>query len=63
MFYCPACGQFTAIWQSDFDAEDVGYILPGIVSYYTCTNCHAEIEVYVPIEEEEDERGSEVHNN
>jgi predicted RNA-binding Zn-ribbon protein involved in translation (DUF1610 family) len=49
-FYCPACGKQTAIWQSDFDAEDVGYIEPGIVTFYTCSNCGAEIEVYVPTE-------------
>lgn len=46
--YCPACGHRSAIWQSDFDAEDCGYTDRGIVRFLTCSECGAEIEVFIP---------------
>lgn len=47
MYECINCGHRTVYWQSDFDAEDIGYDEPGVVSYWTCAHCGAEIEVYV----------------
>lgn len=52
-FYCPVCGCRTALWQSDYDAEDVGYEQPGIVQMFTCVHCHAEIEAYTPLTPDE----------
>ena len=45
MFYCPRCGQATAIWQSDFNNEDYGYEDEGITSVYFCGTCTSEITV------------------
>lgn len=48
---CPVCGH-KIIWQNDFDydGEDYGnYGEEGIVSIFSCTHCGAEIECYVPI--------------
>ena len=53
LFYCPVCGLRAAVWQSDFDAEDVGFDAPGIVKYFTCSNCGAEIEAFSRFSEEE----------
>ena len=36
------------IWQSDFDAEELGREEEGIVSFYTCPECGSEYEVFQP---------------
>lgn len=41
---CPVCGG-RLIWQSDFTFEDCGYEGDGIVTFYTCINCDANVEV------------------
>lgn len=46
---CVNCGKKSLMWQSDFDFEELGYEGEGIVSFYTCSNCGAEIECAVPI--------------
>lgn len=47
-FYCPVCGKQTAVWQNDFTAEEAGYLEPGLVTFYLCSNCGAFIEAYIP---------------
>lgn len=47
---CPNCEQQELIWDSSADSNDCGYELDGIVSLYHCTNCGAEIEIFVPNE-------------
>lgn len=42
---CPCCRQGMLIWKSDFSFEDVGYEGDGIVTFYECDACGAEIEV------------------
>lgn len=46
--YCPICNRRTAVWQNDFDADDAGYLVPGIVTFFLCNECSAEIEVFRP---------------
>lgn len=55
MFECYCCRHRAVYWNSDADAEDAGYTEAGIVSFYTCGNCGAEIEMFIPIKEERDE--------
>lgn len=50
-FRCYSCLRSTVIWDNDFSYEDYGIDGNGIVQTYHCTNCGAEIEVYIPIEE------------
>lgn len=52
MFECYCCRHMSVYWQSDEDAEDAGYTREGVVSFYTCGNCGAEIEVFMPTEDE-----------
>jgi hypothetical protein len=33
------------IWNSDFDAEELGYTDFTVVSFYTCMDCKSEFEV------------------
>jgi hypothetical protein len=37
------------VWQSDFSFDDVGREGDGIVSYFICPNCEADVEVGVPL--------------
>ena len=50
---CPNCGRWGLCWDSDADAEECGYTDPGIVNFYHCTECGADIEVYVRNAKEE----------
>ena len=52
MYECFHCGYVAVIWDSDFMFEDVGREGNGIVHFCHCTKCGAEIEYYIPIEEE-----------
>ena len=36
--YCVLCGS-KANWNSDFDCEDYGFDVEGVVGVYTCCNC------------------------
>lgn len=49
-FYCGG----RCIWNSDADADEVGYYEPGIVAFWTCSECGAEYEVYLKFKEEDD---------
>jgi hypothetical protein len=49
---CPRCDQ-QLIWGNDFDAEDIGYDVGGIVTYYSC-QCGVQVEIFVPFEREDE---------
>lgn len=53
MYECFHCGKKTVIWDSDFNFEDYGYEGEGIVHICHCTNCGAEIEYRISLEEED----------
>lgn len=55
MYECFHCGCRSVIWDADFDFED--YLLEGqgIVHHCHYTNCGAEIEYYIRIDDEEGE--------
>lgn len=52
---CIICGH-ELIWESDFSYEDCGYEGEGLVQFFHCPNCGAEIEVCSPEIGEEDEQ-------
>ena len=54
MYECFHCGERAVVWDSDFDAEDLGYEEKGIVHICHCANCGAQIE-YVILDENEEE--------
>ena len=54
MYECFHCSQKAVIWDSDFDFEDMGYEGVGIVHICHCTNCGAEIEYKVSLENSEE---------
>ena len=47
MYECINCGQKAVIWKADHAFEDLGIEGEGIVHFYECQNCGAEIEYYV----------------
>ena len=46
---CWHCGE-DMIWGGDFDYEDYGLEREGIVSNFSCSNCKATAEVYLPLD-------------
>ena len=54
MYECFHCGERAVIWDSDFDFSDFGYDGEGIVHCCHCTNCGAEIEYRIRIDDEDD---------
>ncbi|GAG30137.1 unnamed protein product [marine sediment metagenome] len=44
--------QAELIWGCDFDFEDYDIEGEGIVSAFSCPNCPATVEVYLPFKEE-----------
>ena len=48
---CWHCGH-DMIWGNDFDYEDYGLDGEGIVRNFSCSNCDAYAEVYLPIEDD-----------
>lgn len=50
---CPVCRKTTLCWMKDEDAESCGYFHPGIVSFWVCSYCDAEVEVYIKEEQNE----------
>lgn len=58
MYECFNCLHKSVIWDCDYDFEDFGYEGEGIVHICHCTNCGAEIEYRVPINQEEEENVS-----
>lgn len=55
MFECFHCLTQSVIWQCDYDFSDFGYEGEGIVQILYCTNCGAEIEYRIPLNNDEDE--------
>ena len=51
MYECFHCGQRTVVWQSDFSFDEIGYEGEGIVHICSCSNCGAEIEYRVALED------------
>lgn len=49
MFYC--CEK-AVIWDADFTFEDYGYEGDGLIHVYHCTNCGAEIEYRIPLDDD-----------
>ena len=47
MYECFHCLQKAVIWDSDFDFGDFGHEGKGVVHFYHCRNCGAEIEYWV----------------
>ena len=54
MYQCFHCGKFAVIWVADFDFEDFGYKVEGVVNVCHCTHCGAEIQYKVPTGEREE---------
>lgn len=54
MYECFHCLKKAVIWDSDCDFSDFGYEGEGIVHVCHCSNCGAEIEYRVRIDEGED---------
>lgn len=54
MYECFHCGQRSVYWQNDFTFEDYGYEGEGIVHVCHCGNCGADIEYYVPYNNNDD---------
>ena len=52
MFECAHCLQKAVIWDCDYAFSDFDYDGEGIVQFFHCTNCGAEIEYYISFEEE-----------
>ena len=55
-YTCFHCGSDSVFWGAYFTFEDYGLDGEGIVHACYCDNCGADIEYYVPIVEEEDDK-------
>lgn len=55
MYECFHCGHRSVIWDNDFSFEDFCYEGEGIVQICHCTNCGAEIEYRIPLNDEKDD--------
>ena len=53
MYQCFNYGQYTVIWQADFDFEDYGIEGNGVIHVCKCMNCGADIEYYCGEKEED----------
>ena len=49
MYQCFHCGEYSVMWDSDFNFEDYGYDGEGIIHECHCKNCGASITYYIPI--------------
>lgn len=54
MYQCFHCGEEAVIWCADFSFEDYGIPGEGIVHVCRCTNCGADIEYYISVDEDEE---------
>ena len=55
MYQCFHCLADAVIWDSDFDFQDYGLEGEGIIHVCHCTNCGAEIEYRIPIDNDDGE--------
>lgn len=53
---CFRCGKKEVCITGNSSADECGYSLHGIVSFYTCLNCGAEYEVFEQIHGEEEKK-------
>lgn len=51
MYQCFNCLQDTVCWDCDYDFDDFGCEGEGIVHVCHCTNCGADIEYRVPVDD------------
>lgn len=51
MYECFHCGERSVVWDSDFSFEDLCLEGEGIVHMCHCTNCGAEIEYRISLED------------
>lgn len=58
MYECFHCGHTTVVRDADFDFENFCYDGNGIVHCCHCTNCGAEIEYRIRLDNEEDNNAS-----
>ena len=62
-YECFHCGERAVYWNADFSFEDYGLEGEGIIHHCTCSNCGAEIEYYIDLnEDKEGEDKMEVAN-
>ena len=54
MYECFHCGARAVIWDADFMFDEMGYEGYGFVHICHCSNCGAEIEYRITLEETED---------
>lgn len=54
MYECFHCLTRSVIWDGDFDADDYGFLEPGIVHECHCENCGALITYFIPMGESEE---------
>ena len=59
LFECANCGSRQVSWQSDFGFEDMGYEGEGIVTFYECLNCGAQIEYDIRTDDENEKEEQE----
>lgn len=51
MYRCFHCGEDAVVWCSDFSFDECGYDSDGIVQILHCTNCGADIEYRISLQE------------
>lgn len=54
MYECFHCGAYAVTWEADFDFSDYGYEGEGVIHVCHCNNCGAQIEYYVPFNNNDD---------
>lgn len=54
MYECFHCGVRAVIWDADFNFEDYGLEGEGVINHCHCTNCGAEIDYYVRMDEDDE---------
>ncbi len=52
-YQCFHCGHNSVYWQGDFSFEDYGLEGEGIVQVCKCSNCGADIEYYIRLDEKD----------
>jgi DNA-directed RNA polymerase subunit RPC12/RpoP len=55
MYECFHCGAKAVIWDNDFSFEDYGEEGEGIIHVCHCSNCGAQIEYRISVEDDEDD--------
>lgn len=55
MYECFHCCTKSVIWDSDFTFDEFGYEGDGIIHICHCSNCGAEIEYRIPLEDPDEE--------